>query len=115
MTDIENRLIDYIKIADSIYTPFGALFSMTFMFGIIIHSAAQFAMRAYSDNMYFLQSVLFVSWTIVGLILIALSLNRPTAFYKRVKGERIGIMRTVLDVGNEGDVVAREVNVFDKE
>uniref|UniRef100_A0A914EHJ5 Gustatory receptor n=1 Tax=Acrobeloides nanus TaxID=290746 RepID=A0A914EHJ5_9BILA len=82
LTEIENRLTAYQKLADTIYLAFGTLMSTTFMFGIIIHGAAQFAMRAYSDNMYIPERVVFVSWTGFGLILIVLSLNRPTRFYK---------------------------------
>uniref|UniRef100_A0A914D9F9 Uncharacterized protein n=1 Tax=Acrobeloides nanus TaxID=290746 RepID=A0A914D9F9_9BILA len=82
LTEIENRLIAYQKLADTIYLAFGILMSTTFMLGIIIHGAAQFAMRAYSDNMYILESVVFVSWTGFGGILIVSSSNRPTRFYK---------------------------------
>uniref|UniRef100_A0A914E1K4 NADH:ubiquinone reductase (H(+)-translocating) n=1 Tax=Acrobeloides nanus TaxID=290746 RepID=A0A914E1K4_9BILA len=65
-----------------VYGSFGAMFSLTFMLGVIIHSAANFAMRAYSNNMYMLQNIVFGGWTILGLLLMAVSLKGPTAFYR---------------------------------
>jgi hypothetical protein len=90
--------------------------STTFMFGIIIHGAAQFAMRAYSGNMYSLERVVFVSWTGFGLILIVLSLNRPTRFYKEVNlALYFPSKSSFLDDRNERNPMARKQPIFELE
>uniref|UniRef100_A0A914D1T4 Uncharacterized protein n=1 Tax=Acrobeloides nanus TaxID=290746 RepID=A0A914D1T4_9BILA len=78
---IENRVMDYNKLAKHVYNADATYISMTIMKGLIIHISAQFGLRAYSENAPVLLLIVLGNWTALGIVMFFPFMLRPMEYY----------------------------------
>uniref|UniRef100_A0A914P2L7 Uncharacterized protein n=1 Tax=Panagrolaimus davidi TaxID=227884 RepID=A0A914P2L7_9BILA len=79
MKSFETQFIDLLQTATFITNNSVVLLNVTFICGLYIHITSQFALRAFLNSFQFIQLSLFGLWFAQSMMLLVLSLGRPSA------------------------------------
>uniref|UniRef100_A0AC35FD38 Gustatory receptor n=2 Tax=Panagrolaimus sp. PS1159 TaxID=55785 RepID=A0AC35FD38_9BILA len=85
MKSFETQFIDLLQTATFITNNSVVLLNVTFICGLYIHITSQFALRAFLNSFQFIQLSLFGLWFAQSMMLLVLSLGRPSALRSLMK------------------------------